>query len=299
MNKFIIAAAITFLATASMAGSVADAQDAYQAGQYDAALKIAIPAAKAGDPYAQNIVGAAYNDGNGVNKDIAASIEWFEKSAAQGYVKAYYNLGMTYLYDLPAPDYDKAISNFESAMEQDYSFAYLQRAKMYFKGLGGVKNPDMAAKLRYKVRALGDAEAISTMGDMYRVGVGAELDLEMARELYAEAAQMGDAASVGNLALMYANGMGGPKDLVAAHALLVEAEEMGDANSDINLAGFIMRRDGYWHDPAMAFAYCLWGIKTGGGDQAPQTYKDTCEMVKSELTEDQLAQGVATFKSWQ
>ena len=51
------------------------------------------PAAKSGNPLAQNILGVLYQYGYSRKKDVVAAEEWFRKAAAQGYAKARFNLG--------------------------------------------------------------------------------------------------------------------------------------------------------------------------------------------------------------
>ena len=62
--RLLLSLSLAFGAGAAVAGPVDDARLAYIAGNYSVALQVLIPAAEAGDPNAQNIVGAAYEDGN-------------------------------------------------------------------------------------------------------------------------------------------------------------------------------------------------------------------------------------------
>ena len=96
--------------SAAHAGPVDDARLAYIRGEHAEAMKVLIPAAEAGDPNAQNILGAAHADGNGVKQDYAKAVEWYAKSAAQGFGKALLNLGLVYAQGRPGiePDYPKA-----------------------------------------------------------------------------------------------------------------------------------------------------------------------------------------------
>lgn len=55
--------------------------------------------AQKGDPVAQSNLGQCYKYGLGVEFDGAKAIEWFEKSAAQGYVRGVASLGVTLLHE--------------------------------------------------------------------------------------------------------------------------------------------------------------------------------------------------------
>lgn len=60
---------------------------------YAAALHHLRPAAAAGDAWAQNILGTAFEFGQGVPADRMMARHWFEQAANRGYVRAQGNLG--------------------------------------------------------------------------------------------------------------------------------------------------------------------------------------------------------------
>jgi len=98
-----IAALFVFLTTlpafaAPSEEEVAAARIAYINGDYDAALSVIREAADAGNATALNILGAAYDDGRGVEKDSAQAVVYFEKAAKAGEVRALYNLGTVCLW---------------------------------------------------------------------------------------------------------------------------------------------------------------------------------------------------------
>lgn len=297
MNRFLTAVTVSFFATAGIAESIDEAREAYQTGSYEAALRIAMPAAKGGDPVAQNIVGAAYNDGHGVDKDIGMSINWFKKSADQGNVKALYNLGLAYRNDVTPPDFANAISYFEQAMRDDYASAFTQRGEMYMLGQGSDALPDRARIVLNRAAELDDADGIAMLADLFRTGQGGEEDVDMARHLYSRAAALGHGGAMGNLAVMYEVGMGAPEDTAIAYALYVEAVELGDANSAINLASFMMEFDGYWYSPPTAYAYCLWAYRLTFVTP-PRRFDEVCDGIKSQLTNAELREAKENFKSW-
>ena len=70
--------------------------DAYQRGDFAAAMKEWQPIADAGDPQAQYNLGLLYARGQGVSQDYAKAAQWYEKAAVQGVPAAQYNLGVMY-----------------------------------------------------------------------------------------------------------------------------------------------------------------------------------------------------------
>ena len=53
--------------------------------------------ANAGDAVAQYYLGLMYYNGEGVPQYYKEAVKWYRMSAAQGYAKAQYNLGFSYI----------------------------------------------------------------------------------------------------------------------------------------------------------------------------------------------------------
>lgn len=98
--------------------------------------------AKKGDAAAQFDLGTIYRQGDGVPKDAANAVKWFQKAAEQGYAAAAFELGM-----------------------------------MYRQGEGIPKNDAIAAKWYLKAAAQGDGNAQADLGVMYANGNGVSKDV--------------------------------------------------------------------------------------------------------------------------
>jgi len=231
------------LSSAVMADPLTQARQAYIDGDYQAALTVLEPMAQAGDPIAQNIMGAAYADGRGVDADPEKAREWYEKAAASGLAKAYYNLGNLHK---KAGRYDQAVTAYQVAMDKDYGAAFYERGKMLRHGIGGPVLIKQAIAAFERGMQSGSDEAGIELAEMYRLGEGVPLNTAKAREIYAELATYGNAVALGNLALMYEMGLGGAKDMAAAYALYRQAVDLGDENAAKNLAEFRQTTSGYW-----------------------------------------------------
>jgi TPR repeat protein len=81
------------LADAARAATVEDAIAAYKRKDYASALSLFRSLAEAGDPRAQNDLGAMYSKGDGVPQDYAEAVKWHRRAAEQGYPQAQTNLG--------------------------------------------------------------------------------------------------------------------------------------------------------------------------------------------------------------
>lgn len=81
-------------------------------------------AAKEGNAYAQNYLGAMYETGAGVEKDKKKAVQWYHAAAEQGLAEAQNNLGLLYYYGNGVnKNHKKAIQWFCKASEQGYAYA--------------------------------------------------------------------------------------------------------------------------------------------------------------------------------
>ncbi|TXH34769.1 MAG: sel1 repeat family protein [Rhodospirillaceae bacterium] len=93
------AALLTFLTACAASPAWAGFQEganAYNQGDYQTALNEWLAAANAGDPQAQNAIGALYDHGLGVLEDTAEAFRWYSMAAQQNYPLAMRNLGSMY-----------------------------------------------------------------------------------------------------------------------------------------------------------------------------------------------------------
>jgi len=91
----------------------------YLKGDYEAAYEEWLPLAELGDVEAQFNLGVMYDEGAGVDKDLATAAGWYRKAAEKGFVDAQSNLGMMYYHGQGVPcDYRKASTWFRKAASQ-------------------------------------------------------------------------------------------------------------------------------------------------------------------------------------
>jgi len=91
----IVAAALAlWLGAAPAAADVKAGVEAWNAGNYTAAVAEWRPLADKGDADAQFNMGQAYRFGKGVPKDLRITQSWYQKAAQQGHEKAQANLGI-------------------------------------------------------------------------------------------------------------------------------------------------------------------------------------------------------------
>ena len=78
------------------AGSIEEAEFAYDRGEYTRAARLFSPLAEQEVAAAQFYLGVMHEKGRGVRQDYQTALAWFRKAAAQGYPGPQSNLGLIY-----------------------------------------------------------------------------------------------------------------------------------------------------------------------------------------------------------
>ena len=108
---------LVFLTTAY--ADVDAALRAYDVGDFQSAMREALPLAQQGDPKAQALIGRLYQGGRGVPHDYGEALKWFRKAAEQGNAVAQYAVGHMYANGQGVPkDYGEAVKWYLKASEQ-------------------------------------------------------------------------------------------------------------------------------------------------------------------------------------
>jgi TPR repeat protein len=109
--------------------------------QYNLGMMIG-RAADQGNMWGQYYVGLQLKRGEGTRRNLADAVPWFEKSAAQGHVLAFYELAVTYELGLGVPaDDTKALAYYRDAGERDHYGSVRKLTAIYADGGLGQK-PD-------------------------------------------------------------------------------------------------------------------------------------------------------------
>ncbi|MCA2010627.1 sel1 repeat family protein [Cereibacter sphaeroides] len=222
----------------NMADPVAAARQMFVNGDHAQALTILRPLAEAGDASAQNIVGAAYENGYGVNMDFHQAQLWFERAAQHGNRLAMMNLGRIYRDGGPGFPVDGARARvwLRRSADAGYGPAMGALGRMFEYGVGGPVDLEQARTFYENGRSAGDEWSSEYLAHLYRLGSGVPEDLARARALFAEAAAAGLSQSMGNLGRMMEQGSGGAQDIDGAEALYRRAHGEGHLMSTYNLA---------------------------------------------------------------
>ena len=146
------------------------AVQAFDRGDYAAALPVLRELAAQDNVKAQTMLGIAYAVGKGVPQDLHQSAVWMEKAAERGYAPAQSILGSAYAEGKGVAQNDQtAFFWLEKAAEQGDAGAQFDVGVAYRRGLLGVKQDSGRARFWLeKSAAQGDADAQRVLQEMSR-----------------------------------------------------------------------------------------------------------------------------------
>ncbi len=116
----------------------ADAQAAFELGDYQTAYAEFLKLAQTGDSNAETALGVLYDNGDGVPKDQRVAVMWYRKAAEKGNPQAQLNLGIHCEQGQGVEQEDAvALGWYSKAAEQGYAAAEVALGNMYHRGRGG------------------------------------------------------------------------------------------------------------------------------------------------------------------
>ena len=230
------------------------AADAYNAKDYDKALKYYKYAAEKNDSQAQFSLGAMYDMGNGVTQNYAEAMKWYLKAANQGKASAQNNIGVMYEKGQGVKqDCSEANKWYLKAAEQGYTPAQSNLGLNLYVGNGITQNYTEAFKWLLKAANSGGASAQYNVAGMYFFGQGVKQDYSEALKWYTKASDQGDTDALYFLGLMYAYGNGMKSQNIAeALKCLYKAAQKGhkaaiakldEYRKNGNIIGVVIEKD--------------------------------------------------------
>jgi serine/threonine-protein kinase len=198
-----------------------------------------IAAANRGDPAAQNALGVKYANGeDGLSRDDTKAVEWYQKSADQGFAKGETNLGDMFFFGRGGLDKSpaQALSWYLKASDQNFPGAQYRLGYMYEKGVGANQDVARAVKLYRAAASGGYPDAENLLGILLATGSdGVPQDDDEAVVWYRKAADQGFAKAQKNLGDMYFFGRGVDKDPQQAVSWYTKAADQKLADAQFRL----------------------------------------------------------------
>jgi TPR repeat protein len=175
---------------------MADAQDAFESGDFATAASQFQILAEQGDVRAQYTLAVMYANGQGVDQDDGQAVRFYRLAADQGHAAAQYDLGLMHANGRGVPtDEMAALGLYRLAADQGHGAAQSNfadiSARMLEEGNAAYERADYAAALTIfrSLAELGEAPAQHNLGIMYENGLGVGQDAAEALRWYGLAAE--------------------------------------------------------------------------------------------------------------
>ena len=161
---------------AAVATGYGDAAEAYQRGDFAAALRELKPLA-ADDARAQYLLGVMNQTGQGVLKNDVQASEWYRKAAMHGHADAQFSIGWLYAQGVGVQRDERiAVEWYRKAAEQGQAKAQHGLGFMYLNGRGVAQDQRVGADWVRKAADQGDVDAQAELGVLYLRGAGVARD---------------------------------------------------------------------------------------------------------------------------
>lgn len=213
--------------------------------------------AAAGDPDAQNRLGAWYQKGTGVAADPVQAAAWYRRAADSGHAVAQNNLGVLYVRGLGVPrDPVQAVYWYAKAAAQGHGWAQANLAWAYEHGSAGER--DLEKSLYWLTRSAdGGLAAAQVRLGMQRMALAqTDEDRGAAVAWFARAAAQDDPAGHYRLGRSFELGVGNAQDDVEAAAHYRAALGRSEGRAEVAL-GMLLEagRGGALNEDAAAALY--------------------------------------------
>lgn len=189
-----VAAAAPALAepAASRGFELADAY--FRKGNFSSAYLVGLPAAHAGDPRAQYMLGLMSFHGLApVARNLEESARWFSLAAARGHGESQFALAQAYAKGDGVPvDRGRSIQWLERAALGGHTPAMMSLARLHDDGIELPRNRERATAWVRHAAELGDTRAQAVLSERLRDGIGASVDAAAAKSWNEKALAAGE-----------------------------------------------------------------------------------------------------------
>jgi TPR repeat protein len=195
MRVLSILTAVWVLASAAAAGAQTPLQgfelaDAYfRRGNFAQAYLTGLPAAQAGDPRAQFLMGNLSLIGRPpIARDIKEAMRWYNLAASRGHAQAQFVLAEAFARGDGVPvDKQRAQQWLNRSAENGYVPAIMSLARLHDEGIGQPRDRAAATDWVRRAAERGDPRAQALLADRLEAGIGTAID-EVAADRWRERA---------------------------------------------------------------------------------------------------------------
>ncbi|WP_416899049.1 MAG: tetratricopeptide repeat protein [Minwuia sp.] len=212
------------------------------AAAYSQAVALLRPEAEKGYPDAQFLLGRAFWEGKGVERDPVRAVQLFESASSRGHVEAAMLAHAAYRDGTGVPrDPARAMAFLKVAADGGEADAAYQVAQAYHNGAGLRQDPKEAARYYEMAAEHGIIPAVVYVAEAYETGNGVELDPVWALRWHERAANFGIVDSQVKFGRMIWSGEGLPVNQSEGMKWLLIASEAGSKEARSTVPKFRRR----------------------------------------------------------
>ncbi|MCD7840240.1 MAG: sel1 repeat family protein [Erysipelotrichaceae bacterium] len=174
--------------------AVNEAIEAYQSGDYKAALKKFKNLAFWNNRLAYYFLGQMYLNGNGVKANANKATKYFRDGVKKGSVDCAITMGDAYYAggtNTPS-SYATAFDYYQIGVKQNNAYCIYKTADMLWDGLGVQQNKHLAVDYYEQAALLGQVNAMAEIANCYHYGVEKPVDCDKAQYWYEKASDNGN-----------------------------------------------------------------------------------------------------------
>ncbi|MEP1028076.1 MAG: tetratricopeptide repeat protein [Alphaproteobacteria bacterium] len=225
----ILAVVVVVAAARPAQADLAEAEAAYNAGDFAVAFKNLKPAAEGGDAEAQALIAGMYARGQGTAADLGEAARWYGLAADQGHLYATTMLGWFYMRGIGVEqDAVKGYRLLSRAAARGQPRAVEMKQAVAEKALAGL---DDLVATEAQSQSIDRRAAYFRIGQSFALGHGVPRLPEVAAEAFHRAAKLGHRDSQYEYARRLDTGDGAPEDAEAAFTWFQKAGEQGHADA--------------------------------------------------------------------
>lgn len=245
-------------------------------------------AAEQGNSTAMHALAANYMIGEGVTKDIPQGIQWYRKAAEQGDRSSQILLGGLY-------------ANSEFLPKDNVEAVFWYSAAFKASALTRSVAKEYEEELRWflSVAEVGDSDVLLNVANIYSSrGGGVPQDNVEAMRCYHLAAEKGNEEALCFIGKMYESGQGVPQDFAEAMQWYLRAAERGNAGAIFNVGMMYNRSQGVSIDSReLYFWFCLCSTCPLPQEQASHAQR-AIEVLTTKLSPESIAEIKQRAQQW-
>ncbi len=217
------------------------AGEAFAAGEYDEAIRLAKPRAEAGEPDAIYLMGFAHETGKGLPQSREKAMEYYRQGAAKGHADSIYRLAISLASSGAAADAREAQTLLEKQAVKDITVAGRILGELFVRGRFTEK-PDAETGVSWwkKSSAAGDVASMNFLAAFYdgQMGFPEKKDPKLTLQYYGAAAAKGDTSAMINLGSRLLTGDEKLRDEKKGKEWIAKAIEAKDASGYLALGAY-------------------------------------------------------------